>query len=126
MRSVRPAPVTASGELDSAPRPSIGAVLCWLGLSACGSTLLVATTNQISQDIAVSPFLWVATLAIYLLTFVLAFESDRFYFRMPLAIALGLFAPIASALPSVSIGLALRWQLVIYLIALFVACMICQ
>ena len=65
-------------------------------------------------------------LAIYLLTFVLAFESDRFYFRMPLAIALGLFAPIASALPSVSIGLSLRWQLLVYLIALFVTCMICQ
>ena len=59
----------------------------------CGSTLLVATTNQISQDIAVSPFLWVATLAIYLLTFVLAFESDRFYRRTLFAIAAGLFAP---------------------------------
>ncbi len=55
--------------MSSNPRraPTAGDVLFWLGLSACGSTLLVATTNQISQDIAVSPFLWVATLAIYLL-----------------------------------------------------------
>jgi hypothetical protein len=125
-RSVRPAPVAASGELDSTPRPTVGTVLFWLALSACGSTLLVATTNQISQDIAVSPFLWVATLGIYLLTFVLAFDSDRFYWRTPFAIAAGLFAPIACALPSVSIGLSLRWQLVIYLIALFVTCMLCQ
>jgi len=125
MRSVRPAPVAASGELDFA-RPTVGIVLFWLGLSACGSTLLVATTNQISQDIAVSPFLWVATLGIYLLTFVLAFESDRFYWRTPFAIAAGVFAPIASALPSVSIGLSLRLQLVIYLTALFVTCMLCQ
>jgi hypothetical protein len=131
LRSVKPAAASASGEfespeLESDGRPTKGTVLFWLGLSTCGSTLLVATTNQISQDIAVSPFLWVATLAIYLFTFVLAFESDRFYWRTPFAIAAGLAAPIACALPSVSIGLSLRWQLVVYLIALFVTCMICQ
>jgi spermidine synthase len=115
-----------SGKLENADAPSAGTVLFWLGLSACGSILLVATTNQISQDIAVSPFLWVAALAIYLLTFVLAFESDRFYRRTLFAIAAGLFAPIACALPSVSIGLSLRSQLVVYLIALFVTCMLCQ
>ena len=113
-------------ESNPRPRPTAGTVLFWLGLSACGSTLLVATTNQISQDIAVSPFLWVAALAIYLLTFVLAFESDRFYRRTLFAIAAGLSAPVACVLPSVSIGLSLRLQLVVYLIALFVTCMICQ
>jgi hypothetical protein len=116
----------AGGEVNSAPRPSAGIVLFWLALSACGSTLLIATTNQVSQDIAVNPFSWVATLAIYLLTFVLAFESDRYYRRALFAVAAGLFAPIACALPTVSIGLSLRWQLVVYLIALFVTCMICQ
>ncbi len=115
-----------SGELQNAAAPSAGSVLFWLGLSACGSVLLVATTNQISQDIAVSPFLWVAALAIYLLTFVLAFDSDRFYRRTLFAIAAGLFAPIACALPSLSIGLSLRSQLMVYLIALFVTCMLCQ
>jgi hypothetical protein len=114
------------GDRNDGPRPTVGTLLFWLGLATCGSTLLVATTNQISQDIAVSPFLWVATLGIYLLTFVLAFDNDRFYWRTPLAIAAGLFAPIACALPSVSIGLSLGWQLVVYLIALFVTCMICQ
>lgn len=117
---------SAAGEPESVTRPSARTVLFWLGLSASGSTLLVATTNQVSQDIAVSPFLWVATLAIYLLTFVLAFESDRYYLRAPFAIAAGLFAPIACTLPTISIGLSLRSQLVVYLIALFVTCMICQ
>ncbi len=125
LRLVRPQAAPAN-DPESAPRPTIGTVLFWLGLSACGSTLLVSTTNQISQDIAVSPFLWVAALAIYLLTFVLAFESDRFYLRTLFAIAAGLAAPVACALPSVSIGLSLRLQLVVYLIALFVTCMLCQ
>jgi hypothetical protein len=126
LRSFRPAAPAARRAFESAQRPTAGTVLFWLGLSACGSTLLGATTNQISQDIAVSPFLWVAALAIYLLTFVLAFESDRFYRRALFAIAAGLFAPIACALPAISIGLSLRWQLVVFLIALFVTCMICQ
>jgi hypothetical protein len=124
-------PLSPDGERQFAgsqpdPRPAMPAVLFWLGLSTCGSVLLVATTNQISQDIAVSPFLWVAALGIYLLTFVLAFESDRFYRRTLFAIAAGLLAPVACALPSISIGLSLRWQLAVYLIALFVTCMVCQ
>lgn len=123
---VQLAPARTSGELEAVTPTSAGTMLFWLGLSACGSTLLVATTNQVSQDIAVSPFLWVAALAIYLLTFVLAFESGRFYRRTAFAIAAGLFAPMACTLPSVSIGLSLRWQLAIYLLALFVTCMICQ
>lgn len=116
----------ASASTEQAARPSARIVLFWLGLSACGSILLVATTNQVSQDIAVSPFLWVAALAIYLFTFVLAFESDCFYLRTPFAIAAGLFAPIACTLPTISIGLSLRSQLILYLVALFVTCMICQ
>ena len=44
--SVEPGSRVASGEMESGPRPTAGTVLFWLGLSACGSTLLVATTNQ--------------------------------------------------------------------------------
>ncbi len=125
--NARAAPVSEAREAaESAVPPTAARVLFWLGLSTCGSTLLVATTNQISQDIAVSPFLWVAALAIYLLTFVLTFESDRFYRRTLFAIAAGLFAPLACALPTISIGLSLRSQLVVYLIALFVTCMLAQ
>jgi hypothetical protein len=126
MRSQQRTTEPARVEEETAAPPTLLTVLFWLGLSACGSTLLLATTNQISQDIAVSPFLWVAALAIYLLTFVLVFERDRFYRRTIFAIAAGLFAPVACALPTLSIGVPLRLQLIVYLIALFVACMICQ
>ena len=120
-------PETAAGaEGDVAPRPSAATALFWLGLSTCGSILLVATTNQISEDIAVSPFLWVAALAIYLLTFVLAFESDRFYRRTVFAIAAGIAAPVACMLPAASISLSLRLQLALYLAAQFIVCMLCH
>jgi hypothetical protein len=120
-------PETAASENAVADaRPSIATVLLWLGLSTGGSILLVSTTNQISEDIAVSPFLWVAALAIYLLTFVLAFESDRFYRRTLFAIAAGIAAPVACMLQAASIGLPLRVQLVLYLLVEFVICMLCN
>ena len=122
---VRPA-LSASTDGDASPRPNITTVLFWLGLSTCGSVLLVATTNQISEDIAVSPFLWVAALAIYLLTFVLAFESDRFYRRTAFAVAAGIAAPVACMLPAASVSLSLRLQLVLYLAAQFIVCMLCH
>ena len=101
-------------------------VLFWLALSACGSTLLVATTNQISQEIAVNPFLWIAPLSLYLFSFMLVFESDRLYPRVLLAIAAGVFAPIGCILPTLAGNMSLRLQLGLYLIALFVACMLCH
>jgi hypothetical protein len=120
-----PAPIAAS-EPEPAARPGFRTVLFWLGLAACSSTLLMATTNQISQDIAVSPFLWVAPLAIYLLTFILAFQSDRWYRRVLFAGLAGLIAPVACVVPSVSSAMSLGTQLALYLGALLVTCMICH
>ena len=57
-------------------------------LPALGSWLLLAVTNQLTQNVASIPFLWILPLATYLLTFILCFESDRWYRRsifLPLA-----------------------------------------
>lgn len=58
-----------------------GRILLWLGLSACGAIMLVASTNLMTQDIAAVPFLWIVPLAVYLLTFIIAFDSPRWYYR---------------------------------------------
>ncbi|HJT51797.1 MAG TPA: hypothetical protein VJ734_07630, partial [Nitrosospira sp.] len=55
--------------------------LLWLSLSGIGSWLLLSITNHITQNIAAIPFLWLLPLVIYLLTFVLCFENDRWYVR---------------------------------------------
>lgn len=46
-------------------------------LAAVPSALLVAVTAHISTDVAAAPLLWVLPLALYLLSFVLAFQSER-------------------------------------------------
>jgi SAM-dependent methyltransferase len=55
--------------------------LLWIALPACASALMLGTTNMITQDIAPMPLLWVLPLALYLLTFVIAFDRPRWYVR---------------------------------------------
>jgi hypothetical protein len=46
----------------------------WLALAAVPSSLLLGVTTHISTDIAAVPLLWMIPLALYLLTFVIAFS----------------------------------------------------
>lgn len=98
----------------------------WITLPALASLLLLATTNKLTQDVAVIPFLWVLPLALYLLSFILCFDHPRWYAR-------GFFSGLLVA----SIGLVcallfagnttdLRLQILGYSLALFAACMVCH
>ncbi len=53
----------------------------WFLLSACGSGLLLATTNQLTLNVSVVPFMWILPFSLYLLSFILCFDSGRFYKR---------------------------------------------
>jgi hypothetical protein len=53
----------------------------WLGLAALASMALLAITNHLSQDIAVVPFMWVIPLSLYLLSFIICFDNERWYSR---------------------------------------------
>ena len=108
------------------PQPSTLSLLLWLLLPACASVLLLATTNKLCQDVAVIPFLWVAPLALYLLSFIICFDSPRWYVRFPFALALvAALGGLCWALYNGS-DLALYGQLAIYCGALFVCCMVCH
>jgi hypothetical protein len=66
--------VARTDETDAAPPPwSLRAR--WIFLAAVPSGLLIAVTAHISTDIAAAPLLWVLPLSIYLLTWVLVFQS---------------------------------------------------
>ena len=54
---------------------SLQTLASWLGFAALPAALLVATTARITQVIAPIPFLWVVPLALYLLSFILAFRG---------------------------------------------------
>lgn len=56
-------------------------VAAWIVLAALPSALLLATTNHLTQDVAPIPFLWVLPLVLYLASFVITFDSARWYRR---------------------------------------------
>ena len=51
----------------------------WLALPAIASTLLLVVTNHVCQNVAVIPFLWVLPLSLYLLSFIICFDSPQWY-----------------------------------------------
>jgi hypothetical protein len=54
-------------------RPTWPRRLRWLALAFVPVSLLVSVTTYLTTDIAAVPFLWILPLAVYLLTFILAF-----------------------------------------------------
>jgi hypothetical protein len=99
----------------------------WLLLAAAGSMLLVSTTNQLTQNVAAVPFLWVLPLAVYLLSFIICFENPRWYqrglFLRLLAVAL---ASLAYALYDIQVSEAIPVAIPLFTLGLFVTCMFCH
>jgi SAM-dependent methyltransferase len=99
--------------------------LLWIGLAACGSTLLLAITNHVTQNIASVPFLWIAPLSLYLLSFILCF-ADRGWYRRNLylrflGVALGV---MTYALAPEFINIPLYVLLPVFCLGLFLCCMV--
>ncbi|WP_298110397.1 fused MFS/spermidine synthase [Bradyrhizobium sp.] len=57
------------------PPPSLATRARWVFLAAVPSGLLIAVTAHISTDVAAAPLLWVLPLSLYLLTWVLVFQT---------------------------------------------------
>ncbi|WP_298818810.1 hypothetical protein [Chloroflexus sp.] len=100
--------------------------ILWIALAATASLLLLAITSHITQEVAVIPFLWVLPLTLYLTTFILAFSGERWYSRqffIPLLFLATILVILATILGQ---SLAIIWQITIYNLFLFAACMICH
>lgn len=101
--------------------------LMWVALAACPSILMVADTSFLTANIAPMPMIWVAPLALYLLSFILSFERAGWY-RRGIFLPLFLVALCALAyLPTMGINeLPIAWSMGINLSAFFVICMVCH
>ena len=58
---------------------SAESIFGWMALSAVPSSLLLSVTSYVSTDLAALPLLWVLPLALYLLTFIVAFASRQLF-----------------------------------------------
>ena len=127
------APVARSGAATDASRrrhaaepPRPGASAVWLALAACGSVVLLATTSLMCQEVAVVPFLWVLPRDLYLLTFIVAFDNQRWYIRGVMMAALVLVAAAIFALRYKWIDAPLSVEVGLYLLAMLIGCMVCH
>lgn len=112
---------------EEGPIPRGQEKILWAALAACPSILMVADTSYLTTNIAPIPMIWVAPLAIYLLSFILSFERHGWYrrqFFLPLFV-IGLSA--LAYLPTLGITeLPIAVSMAINLTAFFVVCMVCH
>jgi hypothetical protein len=102
-------------------------LMTWLALAAGGSMLLLATTNQLTQNVAAAPFLWVLPLVVYLVTLIICFDHARWYRRGVYARVLVFgFAVVAYSIYDIQLSTAIFVAIPVFLFGLFAGCMFCH
>jgi SAM-dependent methyltransferase len=112
-------------QAQEAEKPAVRSYLVWIALAACPTVFLMAATSHLTQNVAPIPFLWVLPLALYLLSFILCFESSNWYRRqwyLPLYV---LWLGVASYDLVFRIWKKGTWEpIIFYCVGLFIACML--
>jgi hypothetical protein len=116
--------VSRAGQSEES-RATSATYLIWIALAACPSLMFLAVTNELCQDIAAVPFLWILPLAIYLLSFIVCFGNEHWYRR-------AIFNPLLAGAIVLSCralyqpGMNMFSQGAIYLFLLACSCMVCH
>jgi hypothetical protein len=98
----------------------------WIGLAFCPSALLLAVTSHMTQNIAPVPLLWMLPLALYLLSFILSFEGERWY-RRGIAFLAFIFATAVMLSRLFQTRSAnLRFEIPLFTIGFFLCALICH
>lgn len=123
-----PSRVAAHVAPEEVPPPPVAKdYLTWITLAAVPSMLFLAFTSHLVQNVASIPFLWVVPLAMYLLSFILVFDSDRIYRPMlfrtatPIVLAAFLFGAFKTDSDT-----RLHYQLAAAAFSLLVFCTFCH
>ncbi|MGB6554474.1 MAG: hypothetical protein WBE78_13355 [Candidatus Binataceae bacterium] len=124
----------------AAAESSRGVKALWIALPACASLLLYGATGQMTQDVAPIPFIWILPLALYLFSFIICFDSNRWYRREIFHPLLGaailsnlVFAiyidQIAAVVARVGLSLTtvtLLLEIANVMVLMFAGCMVCH
>jgi len=124
--SAPPPAQTPVADAPGSPVPALRTPLRWLLLAFVPASLLTGVTQAVTTDIAPIPLLWVIPLALYLVTFIIAFAPGL---KLPFRI-LGK----ALTVPAVALTFALMtgsteplWLVLpIHLVTFFVAALLCH
>ena len=128
-RSPRPAPAAPPEPRSPALPPERIAWLRrlrWLWLAFVPSSLMLSVTAFLSSDVAVVPLLWVIPLAIYLLTFILAFSRRPLLPHLVLARGLPILLVVLVMMLNMRPSHATSWLLPLHLATFFFAATLCH
>lgn len=94
-------------------------------LAAAPSSLMLGVTSHLSTDVASAPFLWVLPLALYLLTFVIAFQNRPW---IPLNVTLIIQGATGAIVVLIVAFRSANWSLAfgLHLTAFFFAALMCH
>jgi len=107
------------------PAPRWRERAAWVALAAIPSSLMLGVTTHITTDVASAPFLWVVPLALYLTTFIIAFqEKPAISPALTLTLQAAAVAACVALLPFKSTVFAL--QLFVHLAAFFLTALMCH
>lgn len=99
--------------------------LTWIALAAIPASLMLGVTTHLTTDVASAPFLWVLPLALYLLTFIIAFQAKPAISpQMTLVLQAAALAACAALLPFRSTSFALQFP--VHLAAFFLTALMCH
>ena len=121
-----PAPAAEPADTNT-PRIPLRDRLLWFLLPAVGAMQLCAVTGHLSQNIAAIPLLWVLPLAVYLLTFIVAFEAPNLYRRwIVVRLLVILLACLGYMLSKTDVSLPILVGIGFFLVEMFFACLFCH
>lgn len=103
-----------------------GRRLLWTARAAVAASLLLSVTVVLTTDIAPVPLLWVIPLAIYLVTFILAFGSARLYPQRATVVAALACAVAGLSMANLSVPIPLGVSLPAALATLFFGALLCH
>ena len=108
------------------PAPTPGRIAKWIALAFVPSSLMLGVTFHMTTDIASIPLLWVIPLALYLVTFIIAFGRVPSWFRLvignlaPVMILLLVFVIVSRVSPGTGV------ELLLHISTFFVAALMCH
>jgi Spermidine synthase len=99
----------------------------WFLLPMAAAMQLSAVTSHITSNIAAIPLLWILPLAVYLITFILAFEFPRFYRRsIVVRLMVVMLASLGYTLFKMETSIPIGLAILFFLFECFIACLFCH
>jgi spermidine synthase len=128
--------VADSSLAEKSEAPVLWQKLAWLFLPAVASMVFIATSNHVTHNVATTPFLWIAPLGLYLVTFIICFDHERWYVRGVIATLCAISILVLASIDIIEswmsnvfqndVQLSYAQSLVLYFTTMFLMCMVCH